>query len=191
MPQEGEEKVQQQQEETTPQAVEDVEKLRNRLAEYERMLLDPDYLEYLATKGEKRLEEERREAPQKLADLDDEKKLEYLLGKVKEVVQQEIGSFRREMTLREVQRQIEEVAKRYPDFFEYKDEMVEIAKRHPTIGPEEAYLLAKSRKPKVAPKARVEPPVGGSGSRAKVGGDFRAAFEEAWKRTFRGEEAES
>jgi hypothetical protein len=47
-----------------------------------------------------------------------------------------------------VQRRVDEVVKSNPDFWDYKNEIHEIAKRNPNIDPEDAYLIAKSKKEK-------------------------------------------
>jgi len=46
---------------------------------------------------------------------------------------------------KEAMLQIEAAAKKYPDFFDYRQDIAEISRRNPNLSAEECYLIAKSR----------------------------------------------
>ena len=61
---------------------------------------------------------------------------------VQEVVNSSIGPVVNSSKEEKALRMIETAAKKYPDFYDYKEAIIEMGQRHPTLTPEEAYLLA-------------------------------------------------
>ena len=61
---------------------------------------------------------------------------------VQEVVNSSIGPVVNSSKEEKALRLIESAAKKYPDFYDYKEAIIEMGQKHPTLTPEEAYLLA-------------------------------------------------
>ncbi len=61
---------------------------------------------------------------------------------VQEVVNSSIGPVVNSSKEEKALRMIETAAKKYPDFYDYKEAIIEMGQKHPTLTPEEAYLLA-------------------------------------------------
>ncbi len=64
-----------------------------------------------------------------------------------------VASTRKESQLSEAQRQLKETAQKYPDFFRYQNDMIQLAQRSPGLHPEELYILAKSRRRQQLPQS--------------------------------------
>lgn len=58
------------------------------------------------------------------------------------------SSFAQERT----QQAVQQVAQKYPDFWDFKDPMIQLSQKHPTMDAEELYLMAKVRAGKFVPK---------------------------------------
>src|SRR5205807_4154692 len=151
----------------------EVKGLKDRNAEYERLLLDPAYLEYIAGSGgtgKGRREAARAVGRQAGDDKNDfeamsQKELvDYILQTVRGEVRQAVVPVAQEAQFREMQSQVKEASGKYPDFWDYKEDMVKLAKQHPTLTAEQAYHLAKGAgtvKPK-RPARPTEAPRGGA-----------------------------
>ncbi len=74
----------------------------------------------------------------------------------------EIGQLRTNVTTSNVQKQLDSALTKFPDLLEYKDEMMDLAKRHPTLSPTDLYHLAKNEAPaeKIAEVAKKFPAAG-------------------------------
>ena len=64
---------------------------------------------------------------------------------VQSVVNESIGPVLNNTKEEKARRIIEEAARKYPDFYDYKESIIELAQKHPTLTPEEAYLLASGK----------------------------------------------
>lgn len=65
-------------------------------------------------------------------------------------VSQYIEPIRYESKLERAQREVQECIAKYPDYLDYRDKMIELAEKHPTLSAEEVYFLAKGDKGAVA-----------------------------------------
>lgn len=90
------------------------------------------------------------------------KTVKHLEKTVINPLKQQLRQVSENTTQAQLQSAVEAARAKYPDFMDHRDAMVRLAERHPTLGPEELYLLAN-------PKARragtaVETPPGDEGS---------------------------
>lgn len=76
-----------------------------------------------------------------------EKTMRHMEKTVVKPLQQRLEQVTASTTQSQLQAAVKEAQAKYPDFMEYKDAMIGLANRHPTLNPEELYLLAN-------PKAR-------------------------------------
>lgn len=63
-------------------------------------------------------------------------------SKVGEIMQKTVGPVQSQVEADRVARDIQATSTKYPDFWDYREKMVSIAERHPTLTAEEAYHLA-------------------------------------------------
>lgn len=173
---------------------EEIKGLKSKNGEYEKLLLDPGFLEYTATKAMGSLGRNGSGKGRQTDQGDDEididsmtpkQLVEYMMARINGELERRITPVARGNELAAAQRQVEAAAAKYQDFWEYKDEMLTLAKRNPALTPEEAYHIAKGtvgKKP-AKPAPRTETPGGGpraSRTPEKPKG-FNSAFEAAWK----------
>jgi hypothetical protein len=170
-------------------ADERVSKLEGKVAEYERLLLDPGYLEYLAGGGRKELVREARAAePSKEVDFDsmsNKDLVQYLFAVMKGELNKVVQPMAQDAQVTEMKRQVTEAAGKYSDFWDYKEEMVRLARVHPSLTADDAYFMAKGRgrrAPARPSKSGAAPGGGGSTTKQPAGG-FEAKFAEAWKQS--------
>ncbi len=194
MPEEKkEEPKEQQQAQTDDQAKEVQGKLdaaNNRIAEYERLLLDPSYLEFVAGRGQDGHQQVQRKVVQRAAeeqvDLDsmsNKELVDYILATMRGELRQTVEPVQKGVQFAEMQRQVNETSAKYPDFWDFRNDMVNLARNHPTLTAEDAYLIAKGKASK-APKKPAkpsEPPVGGNQMKRKPAEGFESKFLEAWR----------
>jgi len=137
------------------------------------------------------------------------KKVEKLLDAKVTPLSKDIDKVDKGTRLKDLQRQIEKLESRHPDFMDWREDIAEIAKNNPNISPQDAYDLARLRNPdrakeldekykpadvkeaeKKAAEAKKKSPFGGllptSGKRAeaKTNLDEDKAAELAWQETF-------
>jgi hypothetical protein len=187
MPEEEKKEQEQQQPTVTPEEVAELKNqlkaAQDRISQYEQMLLDPAYLEFLATQG---IDTKGRKVEQQQVDLDNMSQkdlVEYILASVKGLINEAITPLKQEATVNAAVAQVKEAAAKYPDFWEYRDEMIRLAKMHPSLTAEEAYHLAKAKtasRPK-RPSKPAETPTGGAQMKRKPPEGFEAKFLEAWR----------
>jgi hypothetical protein len=89
-----------------------------------------------------------------------------LLGPVKE----ELTTLRNGLTTSNTQKQLDNALAKYPDLLEYKDEMIALAKAHPSLGPTQLYQLAKTdaSPEKIAEVAKKFPPANDGAKKPQV-----------------------
>jgi len=79
---------------------------------------------------------------------------QWLLKTVEDMVQktiaQHVEPIRQETAVERAAREVQACMQKYPDYLDYREEMIKIAERHPTLNAEEVYLLAKGDKGTVA-----------------------------------------
>ena len=78
--------------------------------------------------------------------------LQNLRGDMRQIIQETVGPVASSVEMSRVSSDIQQTSAKYPDFWDYRDKMIEISNRHPTLTAEETYLLA-SGNPASAKKA--------------------------------------
>lgn len=137
------------------------EQLQRRLEILAQNMMSPDYVQYLEAKrmseygGYHQPDPQPQPEPEPDFDPDSASQrelVEYVTKKVANLVDQRVGEVDKQVKRQEyesqyekAQREVQEAMKKYPDFNHYRTDMVEVAKRHPNISAEEAYLLAKAK----------------------------------------------
>lgn len=135
--------------------------LQKRLEILAQNMMSPDYVQYLESKrmaeygGYHQPDPHPQPEPEPEFDPDSasQKELvEYVTKKVANLVDQRVGEVDKQIKRQEyesqyekAQREVQEVMQKYPDFNHYRMDMVEVAKKHPNVSAEEAYLLAKAK----------------------------------------------
>ena len=161
------------------------EDLKRKNDEYEKLLLDPGYADYLANKGRKE-PEPKKSAEEEEAEwegLSQKQVAEKITSMVVERVKETIGPLKEDIKVKEAMADIKEVSAKHPDFWDHKDEMFRIAKQHPTLGAEQVYQLATagvSKKPAREPARSELPGNMPKGDRPAPKG-FKGKFDQAWK----------
>ena len=185
---------------------EELSVLKERLARYEQLVVSPEYAEFLAAKSrvvtpappaaapapkvwsaedkaaftEKVNNMSRIEFAQFVSDVTEDRVREKLFTPIVQNIVSE-----------KVQSQIAAATAEFPDFWDYKQDMIDLSNANPALTAKQVYHLAKaSRAPKPAPagkppvrKPSGEAPVSAPAShREPPAGDFNSAFEQAFKK---------
>jgi hypothetical protein len=66
--------------------------------------------------------------------------------RAQEIVEKTLGPMQQKTQAKEINASIGAAQAKYPDFWDYKDDMIELANAHPTLNAEEVYLLASGQK---------------------------------------------
>jgi hypothetical protein len=135
--------------------------LQRRLEILAQNMMSPDYVQFLESKrmaeygGYQQPNPQPQPEPEPDFDPDTASQrelVEYVTKKVANLIEQRVGEVDKQVKRQEyesqyekAQREVQETMRKYPDFGNYRLEMIEIAKRHPNISAEEAYLLAKAK----------------------------------------------
>ena len=135
--------------------------LQRRLEILAQNMMSPDYVQYLESKRmaeyggyyQPKPQPQLEPEPEFDPDTASQKELvEYVTKKVANLIEQRIGEVDKQIKRQEyetqyekAQREVQEAMRKYPDFNNYRVDMIEIAKKHPNISAEDAYLLAKAR----------------------------------------------
>lgn len=187
-----------------------------RLDEVNKQLLSPDYLEYLASKrrgeddddrpkrrGKSEEDEDAALAPAKdIEDMSQKELAEFIIkhlrkdfSKVGEVFDGELDKLHTAVADVKTAMEIDRVAGKYPDFWEYKQDILVLSKKNPHLTPLEAYKQVKYDKLEKADvehraadekaKRRVNTEKPGGVASASARGSkpigFESAFNEAYK----------
>jgi len=146
----------------------DYEALQEQNAQLQRWLeilaqnmMSPDYVQYLESKRMAEYGGYQQPKPQPQPELEPEfdpdtasqkELVEYVTRKVANLIEQRVGEVDKQIKRQEyetqyekAQREVQEAMRKYPDFNNYRVDMIEIAKKHPNISAEDAYLLAKAK----------------------------------------------
>ena len=137
------------------------EQLQRRLEILAQNMMSPEYVQFLEAKrmaeygGYQQPQPEPQPEPEPDFDPDTASQrelVEYVTKKVSSLIEQKVGEVDKQIKRQDyesqyekAQREVQETMKKYPDFTNYRMDMIEIAKRHPSISAEEAYLLAKAK----------------------------------------------
>ena len=137
------------------------DQLQKRLEILAQNMMSPDYVQYLEAKrmaeygGYQQPSPQPQPEPEPDFDPDTASQrelVEYVTKKVANLIEQRVGEVDKQVKRQEyesqyekAQREVQEAMKKYPDFSNYRMDMIEIAKKHPNISAEEAYLLAKAK----------------------------------------------
>lgn len=137
------------------------EQLQRRLEILAQNMMSPDYVQYLEAKrmaeygGYQQPDPQPKSEPEPDFDPDTASQrelVEYVTKKVSSLIEQRVGEVDKQVKRQEyesqyekAQREVQEVMQKYPDFNYYRMDMIELAKRHPNISAEDAYLLAKAK----------------------------------------------
>jgi hypothetical protein len=166
------------------------ERLTRQNQDYEYNLLDPEYINWVANKGKVGARQQQQEERKEEVDFESMSKkdlVDYILNGTKKMVQEGIAPIDSKINMNTYVTQVKECMGKYTDYLDYKDEMIQTAKQHPTLSADEVYHLTKSRvsaRPKKQP-ARTEVPSNRErGERIKEKKGFDGAFDSAWKDVF-------
>ena len=137
------------------------DQLQKRLEILAQNMMSPDYVQYLEAKRMAEYGGYQQPSPQPQPEPEPEfdpdtasqrELVEYVTKKVANLIEQRVGEVDKQVKRQEyesqyekAQREVQEAMKKYPDFSNYRMDMIEIAKKHPNISAEEAYLLAKAK----------------------------------------------
>jgi len=194
--------------ETTPETPpvtgnEELSVLRERLARYEQLVVSPEYAEFLAAKS-RAVQPAPASAP-KVWSAEDKAAFQEKVNNMSRI---EFAQFITDLTVdtvrerlfnpivqnivsEKVQNQIAEASTEYPDFWDYKQDMIALSNANPALTAKQVYHLARaSRAPKPAPagkppvrKPSGEAPTSAPASRKEAPiGNFNDAFEQAFKK---------
>lgn len=135
--------------------------LQRRLEILAQNMMSPDYVQYLESKrmaeygGYQQPKPQPQPEPEPEFDPDTASQrelVEYVTRKVANLIEQRVGEVDKQIKRQEyetqyekAQREVQEAMRKYPDFNNYRVDMIEIAKKHPNISAEDAYLLAKAK----------------------------------------------
>lgn len=135
--------------------------LQRRLEILAQNMMSPDYVQYLESKrmaeygGYQQPKPQPQLEPEPEFDPDTASQrelVEYVTRKVANLIEQRVGEVDKQIKRQEyetqyekAQREVQEAMRKYPDFNNYRVDMIEIAKKHPNISAEDAYLLAKAK----------------------------------------------
>lgn len=135
--------------------------LQRRLEILAQNMMSPDYVQYLESKrmaeygGYQQPKPQPQPEPEPEFDPDTASQrelVEYVTRKVANLIEQRVGEVDKQIKRQEyetqyekAQREVQEAMRKYPDFNNYRLDMIEIAKKHPNISAEDAYLLAKAK----------------------------------------------
>ena len=135
--------------------------LQRRLEILAQNMMSPDYVQYLESKrmaeygGYQQPNSQPQLEPEPEFDPDTASQrelVEYVTRKVANLIEQRVGEVDKQIKRQEyetqyekAQREVQEAMRKYPDFNNYRVDMIEIAKKYPNISAEEAYLLAKAK----------------------------------------------
>jgi hypothetical protein len=158
-----------------------------RIQEYERHLLDPAYLEFLA--GNRREAVQQAQAAQPSGEdvdfdrMSNKELVQYIVQTMRGDLQRVVQPINENQVIKETKDQVKEAAARHEDYWEYQQEMIALARKHPTLTAEDAYWMAKgqtSGSPKPKPR-RTETPTGGASTAKAPPVGFDAKFAKAWE----------
>jgi hypothetical protein len=121
-----------------------------KLKDLETTIVSPEYLEFLSskTKGSKGGGQQQQQQQQQTQEIDFENlNNTQLAGTIVKLVVGEVNKIIAPLASKteatDTRVQVQEAAKLYPDFWEYKDSMVELASRRPDLSPVDVYVMVK------------------------------------------------
>jgi hypothetical protein len=182
---------------------EELSVLKERLARYEQLVVSPEYADFLAAKSRA-----AQPAPQAPKQFSTEEKQAFQ-ERLNNMSRAEFAAFIRDLTVdtvrdqlftpvvqsivsEKVQTQIAEAASEFPDYWDYKQEMIKLSNANPGLSAKQVYKLAKAETAPKAPPAG-KPPVRKAGGEAPSSApaqareaaptNFDAAFEKAFQKS--------
>lgn len=167
--------------------------LRRKNEEYEQLLTDPKYLEYLTASpltpedGKEKVEAVAAREDVDLESLSNKQLVDYIRRVMSEeigkAVDREVKPLKQQTAVDRAVQQVREVAAKHDDYFDHRDQMMQLAKMHPSLHPEQLYVLAKANanKKPVRPSKPSIPPVGGAAVKGKAPEGFEAKFATAYR----------
>jgi len=183
---------------------EEMSVLRERLARYEQLVVSPEYAEFLAQKS-RAAQAPVAPAPKQYSN--EEK--QAFQEKLNNMSRAEFAAFIRDLTVdavreqmfnpvvqsivsEKVQNQIAEASAEFKDFWDYKQEMIQLSNANPALSAKQVYHLAKASKGP-APVPAGKPPLRKASGEAPGGvpavtkeappDTFNTAFESAFKKS--------
>lgn len=185
----------------TVEAPDELTQVKEKLSRYEQLVVSPEYAEFLAAKAAQKVVDQQ---PQRSREYSKEEKAAFE-ERLNNMSRAEYAAFIRDVTVDtvktqlfapvvntivtdKVQTQIAAAASKFPDFWDYKQDMISLANVNPALTAEQAYHLAKSTKapaPRTTTTRRAggEPPSSPPATRTEKAPDtFNAAFEAAFKK---------
>lgn len=167
-----------------------VDQLQQKNNEYENLLLDPTYLDFLANGNNRqavqRVAQQQAPSPGQVDwdSMTNKDLAEYMVATMRGMLNSAVVPMQQTQQVRDAMQQVQAAQQKYPDFVEYKDSMLRIAQRNPNITAEEAYHIAKGQNPRrpTAPKKSAgSPPAGGGSTASAADKGFNSAFLKAWE----------
>lgn len=179
-----------------------VSALEAKAGQYEGMLLDPAYVEYVAARsaGQVQAAQTRqtpRSAAKSMEEMTQEELAKFILTQTNSAVRSAVAPLEQSVIQDRAVGQIKEASLKFKDFWDYKHDMLVLAQQHPTLTAESAYLLAKANRgggehkaetTEKRPVPRTElPSSGGVRAIKEIGKGFKPKYDEAWKSVFGGD----
>lgn len=176
---------------------EKIRELTEKVSRYEQLVVTPEYQAFLAARNQPQQQRREYSTEEKTA----------FQEKLNSMSRAEFAAFVRDLTVETVKEQmfmpiqsalvtdkvkdqIVDVSGKYPDYWDYRQDMINISNQNPTLNAEQVYHLAKAGRntasPQVRPPARKpggETPSSVPASRTeKVSQTFDSAFDAAFKK---------
>lgn len=141
------------------------ELLQKRLNVLGQNMMSPEYIEFLESKrgggygstqqGRQQTSQTSNQERESEIDFETASQKEiadYVMNRVNQLVEERVGEVNKKVSNQEykaqyqgIQQEVGELEKQYPDFWNYQQDMVDIAQRYPNMRPKEVYLLAKGQ----------------------------------------------
>lgn len=164
-----------------------VDQQAKQLGEYEKLLLDPAYLDHIANKTSDVIERKEVEKKQTeeakdigLDDMSRQDFAEYMIAAIQGEINKAVVPIKQGDQVRQATEQVNAAAQKFPDFWNYKQEMVQLSSGNPGLTAEQAYVLAKNANPnKQAPSSEIPSNQGNVKPAPQKG--FQSKFDAAWE----------
>jgi len=177
-----------------------IKELSDKVSRYEQLVVTPEYQAFLAQRGQQAQPQKREySADEKTAfqeKLNNMSRAEFAAFvrdlTVETVKEQMFLPIQSAMVTEKVKDQIVDVSGKYPDYWDYRNDMIAVSNQNPTLNAEQVYHLAKAGRASAPPSTQAKPPVRKAGGETPTGPpasrtqnvapEFNAAFEAAFKK---------
>lgn len=163
-------------------------------ADYQKLLLSDDFVNFVANKAAEKAGNTKggdkggKDEEPDFENMTKKDLVQFILTAIDGKVHKAVQPVAQDAAVVRAQQQVKEASAKYPDYWDFKDAMVEIATKTPNLTAEDCYHLAKGRnggKPpaKSAPRSEV-PTNTGSKKKEEPTKGLPANFDKAWKSVF-------